>query len=55
MISVNSNTIQVTTLEASDVENMPNVQILDLRDNKIADLPKEVVALQVLVCSYYCY
>ena len=31
-----------------DVENIVNVRLLDLRDNKITQLPDEIICLQLL-------
>ena len=38
----------LTELTSVDIENIPNVKILELRDNKIALVPNEVLVLQSL-------
>ena len=35
-------------LKAEDVENIVNVRLLDLRENKITQLPDEITCLQLL-------
>ena len=38
----------LTGLKAEDVENIVNVRLLDLRENKITQLPDEITCLQLL-------
>ena len=39
---------QIEELTDIDLENMPNIKLLDLRDNKIPSLPDEIINLQGL-------
>ena len=39
---------QLTEIKTEDVENIPNVGVLDLRDNKIASIPDEIINLHGL-------
>ncbi len=45
-VHLGNNRLQEVTVQ--DVENMPNVCVLDLRDNKIAAIPDDIVNLQAL-------
>ena len=45
-LHLGSNRIQ--GLQAQDVENIVNVRLLDLRENKIIQLPDEITCLQLL-------
>jgi len=45
-LQLGSNQIQAVT--QTDIENIPNVRILDLRENKITSLPDGITGLQVL-------
>ena len=38
----------LTELTSVDIKNIPNVKILELRDNKVALIPNEVIVLQAL-------
>jgi len=39
---------RVEEISLQDIENIPNVKILDLRENKLKSLPEEITALQQL-------
>jgi len=38
----------ITEVTSEDIENIPNVRQLDLRDNKISSIPNEITGLQLL-------
>ena len=39
---------RIQGLVVQDVENIVNVRLLDLRENKITQLPEEIICLQLL-------
>ena len=40
---------RVEEISLQDIENIPNVKILDLRENKLKSLPEEITGILVMV------